>query len=129
MWTKRREKAARELAEIFDSKLFKALCEQVRVDIVKFLTAHGRCDVRTVAAHFPQDASVVSRHLAVLHQAGVVRREKEGRHVFFEVDGPAIVERMEKILGRFRNIVPLCCPRSPGETGGSVSPARSRALR
>ncbi len=61
-----RQKAARELADIFDSKLFKALCEPVRVEIVKFLTAEGRCDVRTVAAHFPQDASVVSRHLALL---------------------------------------------------------------
>ena len=105
-----REKAARELAEIFDSKLFKALCEPVRVEIVKFLTAEGRSDVRTIAAHMPQHASVVSRHLAILHQAGVVQRAKQGRHVFFELDGPAMVERMEKILDRFRNIVPLCCP-------------------
>lgn len=108
---KARERAARDLAEIFDSKLFKALCEPVRIAIVKFLTAAGRCDVRTVAAQFPQDASVVSRHLAVLHQAGVVRREKQGRHVFFEVDGPEMVARMERILDRFRNIMPLCCPR------------------
>ena len=111
MTRKHRAKAARELAEIFDSKLFKALCEPVRVEIVKFLTAAGRCDVQTVAAQFPQDASVVSRHLAVLHQAGVVRRQKEGRHVFFEVDGHEMVDRMERILGRFRNILPLCCPR------------------
>ena len=114
MGTKSREKAARELAEIFDSKLFKALCEPVRVEIVRFLTAEGRCDVRTVAAHFPQDASVVSRHLALLHQAGVVRREKQGRHVFFEVDGPEMVDRMEKIVARFRKIVPLCCPGDDG---------------
>jgi DNA-binding transcriptional ArsR family regulator len=108
---KAREKASHELGEIFDSQLFKALCEPVRIEIVKFLTAQGRCDVRTVAAHFPQDASVVSRHLAVLHQAGVVHREKQGRHVFFEVDGPEMVERMEKIVGRFRTILPRCCPK------------------
>lgn len=107
-----REKAARELAEIFDSKLFKALCEPVRIEIVKFLTAEGRCDVQTVAAQFPQDASVVSRHLAVLHQAGVLRRQKVGRHVFFEVNGQEMVDRMEKILARFRNILPLCCPKA-----------------
>jgi hypothetical protein len=40
----------------------------------------------------------------------VVRREKVGRQVFFEVDGTAVVERLEKILERFRRIVPLCCP-------------------
>lgn len=107
---KAREKAACELGEIFDSKLFKALCEPVRIEIVKFLTAEGRCDVQTVAAQFPQHASVVSRHLAILHQAGVVRRQKVGRHAFFEVDGYEIVDRMERILGRFRNILPLCCP-------------------
>ena len=106
-----RAKAARELAEIFDSKLFKALCEPVRIDIVKFLTAEGRCDVQTVAAQFPQHASVVSRHLGILHQAGVVQRQKIGRHVFFEVDGQEMVDRMERILERFRNILPLCCAR------------------
>jgi DNA-binding transcriptional ArsR family regulator len=107
---KARAKAARELAEILDSKLFKALCEPARVEIVKFLTVEGRSDVTTIAGHFPQHASVVSRHLAVLHGAGVVRRRKEGRHVFFEVDGESIVGRMDRILDRFRKIVPLCCP-------------------
>ena len=106
-----REKAARELTEILDSKLFKALCEPVRVEIVRFLTVEGRSDVSTIAEHFPQHASVVSRHLAVLHDAGVLRRHKDGRHVYFEVDGASMVGRMDKILGRFRRIVPLCCPR------------------
>jgi len=105
-----RIKAARELTSIFDSKLFKALCEPVRVEIMRFLTVEGRSDVCTIAGHFPQDASVVSRHLAVLHGAGIVRRNKEGRHVFFEVDGPGVAGRLEKIVARFRKIVPLCCP-------------------
>jgi DNA-binding transcriptional ArsR family regulator len=105
-----RAKAARELMSIFDSKLFKALCEPVRVEIMRFLTVEGRSDVRTIAAHVPQDASVVSRHLAVLHGAGILRRRKEGRHVFFEVDGPEVAGRLEDIVARFRKIVPLCCP-------------------
>jgi DNA-binding transcriptional ArsR family regulator len=105
-----RARAARGLTELLDSKLFRALCEPVRVEILRTLTAEGRCDVGTIAEHFPQDSSVVSRHLAILHDAGIVRREKEGRHVFFELDGPAMVERMEKILDQFRTIVTLCCP-------------------
>ena len=104
-----RHKAARELAEILDSKLFKALCEPVRVEIVKFLTAEGRSDAGTVAANFSQDASVISRHLAVLHDARVVRREKIGRHVFFELDGSHILAQMEAITERCRNILPTCC--------------------
>ena len=105
-----RERAARELAAIIDSQLLRALCEPVRVEIVKLLTARGRSDVQTIAAQVPQDQSVVSRHLAVLHRAGVVRREKVGRQVFFELDGNSIVARMERMLKQFKAIIPLCCP-------------------
>ena len=97
-----RKRAARELREILDGRLFAALCDPVRVALVEFLTVHGRSDIATIAAAFPQDRSVVSRHLASLHAAGVVRREKIGRQVFFEVDGPAVVARLEEILARFR---------------------------
>lgn len=71
---------------------------------------NGRSDITTIAAGFPQDRSVISRHLLSLHAAGVVRREKVGRQVFFEVDGSAVVVRLEEILERFRRIVPPCCP-------------------
>lgn len=104
-----RRRAARGLAEILDSKLFKALCEPTRIAIVKFLTAKGRSDLGTVAAGFPQDGSVISRHLAILHEAGVVRRQKQGRHVFFELDGRHVLAQMEAITERCRQLAPLCC--------------------
>jgi len=104
-----RERAGRELAEILDSKLFKALCEPARVEIVKFLTVEGRADLGTIAAGFAQDASVISRHLAILHDAGVVRRDKRGRHVFFELDGGNVVGQLERILDHCRKVLPLCC--------------------
>ena len=78
--------------------------------LVAFLTAEGRSDVSTISARFPQHATVISRHLSQLHEAGVVRRSKQGRHVYFEMDGPGMADRMEKILERFRSIVPICCP-------------------
>ena len=105
-----RERAAKGLREILNGRLLVALCEPVRVSLVEFLTVNGRSDIATIAAAFPQDRSVISRHLLTLHAAGVVRREKNGRQVFFEVDGTAVVARLEDILARFRRIVPLCCP-------------------
>jgi DNA-binding transcriptional ArsR family regulator len=106
----RRARAARDLRRIFDESLFRALCEPVRVALVEFLTVHGRSDVATVAAAFPQDRSVISRHLASLCRAGVVRREKVGRHVYFAVDGPGVLARLEEMLARFRRVVSVCCP-------------------
>ena len=105
-----RERAAKQLREILDGRLFGALCDPVRASLVEFLTVNGRSDIATIATAFPQDRSVVSRHLAFLHAAGVLRREKVGRQVFFEVDGLGVVARLEEILARFRRIVPICCP-------------------
>ena len=105
-----RRRTAAELGELLDSKLFKALCEPVRVELVKFLVVNGRATVGTVAENFPQDPSVISRHLSILHEAGVVRREKEGRHVYFELDGASVIGQIEAILERFRTAAPLCCP-------------------
>ena len=105
-----RRTAAQRCAGILDCGLFKALCEPVRIDLVRLLIAHGRSDLSALADELPQDNSVISRHLAVLHRAGVVRREKEGRHVFFELDGPALLARLEAITAQLRSAVPFCCP-------------------
>lgn len=105
-----RRTAAQGCADMLDSDLFKALCEPVRIDLVRLLIANGRSDLSSLAEELPQDTSVISRHLAVLHRAGVVRREKQGRHVFYELDGPGLVERLEALVARLRRVVPFCCP-------------------
>ena len=105
-----RRQAATRCGEILDSELFKALCEPVRIELVRLLIAHGRSDLGALAAELPQDASVISRHLALLHRAGLVRREKRGRHVLYELDGPALLSRVEGIAGELRRAIPFCCP-------------------
>jgi DNA-binding transcriptional ArsR family regulator len=105
-----RRRAAREFDALLETRVFRALCEPVRIEILKRLTLRGRSDIAAISAHVPQDRSVVSRHLAQLHRAGIVRREKVGRNVFFEMDGPAVVAQLEDLLERFRAVVPLCCP-------------------
>ena len=55
----------------------------------------GRADVGEIAKELPQERSVISRHLQVLHDAQIVKATKVGRQVFYEVNGGAIVERLE----------------------------------
>lgn len=106
----KRRRAARRCAASLDSELFKALGEPARVELVRLLIARGPSDLGRLAAQLPQDASVISRHLAVLHRAGLVRRAKSGRHVRFELDGPALLARVEAIAAQLRGAVPYCCP-------------------
>ena len=94
-----------ELASVFDAGLLAALCEPVRVDIVRVLVGKRRADLQTIAGELPQDRSVISRHLALLHRAGVVRREKVGRQVFFELDGATLLDRLEGMVEGCRRIV------------------------
>lgn len=105
-----RESAARDCVRILDARLFRALCEPVRLAIVRRLLARGRSDLGALAAELPQDPSVISRHLSTLHAAGVATRVKEGRHVFYEIDGPEMIRRFEEMLAQLRRAVPLCCP-------------------
>lgn len=115
-----RRKAARELDGILESKVFLALCEPARVEILRLLTLFGRSDVATIASHVPQHRSVISRHLGQLHEAGFLRREQVGRNVFFEMDGPAVVAQLEDVVARFRALVPVCCP-GPSTKKGSAT--------
>lgn len=95
-----------------DGAFFKALCEPPRVAVLKRVMQLGRADITEIAAELPQERSVVSRHLQQLLDAGILRSSKVGRQVFYEVDGPAIVQRLEEILRHTKHLTALCCPGS-----------------
>ncbi len=96
--------------EALDEAFFKALCEPSRVAVFKRVLLLGRADVGEIAKELPQERSVISRHLQVLHDAQIVKATKVGRQVFYEVNGGAIVERLEGLLQRTKGLVSLCCP-------------------
>jgi DNA-binding transcriptional ArsR family regulator len=58
----------------------------------------GRGDIAAVASRLPQERSGVARHLHQLAAAEIVTAEKEGRHVFYQIDAEAVAERLEGIL-------------------------------
>jgi len=101
---------ANELVEAVDSKFFKTLSEPVRVQILKFLMLNGRADIQTIAENMPQDRSVVSRHLNLMQEAGVLTCQKENRHVFYSVNGQPFLEKLVDITEKIRKCVNECCP-------------------
>ena len=99
-----------ELVKNFDSKFFKTLSEPVRLEILKFLMENGRADVGTIAEHMPQDRSVISRHLTLMHEAGILNCEKETRHMYYEVNGTNFIDKLESITSQIRQCIDECCP-------------------
>jgi DNA-binding transcriptional ArsR family regulator len=93
-----RQAAARQCVAVFDTGFFKALCEPARIAVLRELILLGRGDIAAIADRLPQDRSVVARHLRQLAAAQIVRAEKEGRHVFYQIDARGVAERLEGIL-------------------------------
>lgn len=99
-----------ELIDLIDSRFFKALSEPVRVQLLKYLILSGKSDIASIAAAFPQDRSVISRHLQAMLNAGLLRSEKISRHVYYEIDGGTVLEKFERIAAQIRQCLPHCCP-------------------
>ncbi|MFK7931648.1 MAG: ArsR/SmtB family transcription factor [Myxococcota bacterium] len=105
-----REQAAADCLSMMDGDFLKSFAEPARVEIIRVLVLHGRSDVGTIASHLPQDRSVVARHLQNLARSGIVRAESEGRHTFYQLDGPAIQAQLNTIQQLMAHLVPVCCP-------------------
>ena len=108
--THRQIQIAEELVEVLDSKFFKTLSEPVRVQILKFLMLNGRADIGSIAEHMPQDRSVISRHLNLMQEAGILISEKESRHVFYGVNGQRFLEKLTDITQKINKCMKECCP-------------------
>ena len=103
-------KILEELTKNFDLKFFKTMSEPVRLEILKFLMVNGRSDIGTIAEHMPQDRSVISRHLNLLHESGILNSEKETRHIYYEINGTAFIEKLENFTEQVKQCINQCCP-------------------
>ena len=101
-----------KLISSFESKVFKAITEPARAQIIKFLMMNGRSDISTIAEHLPQDRSVISRHLNMMAEAGILIASKETRHMYYSLNGQEFLDQFEKITDAIRKCMAVCCPPS-----------------
>jgi DNA-binding transcriptional ArsR family regulator len=67
------------------AKTFAALGDPTRLELVRRLGAAPRLNVTQLSAGVGVTRQAVSKHLAVLQGAGLVRRERSGRETFYEL--------------------------------------------
>jgi DNA-binding transcriptional ArsR family regulator len=84
---------AAELEEVFTAvaKYFRLLSEPTRLKILHTICSDER-SVSTIVDATGATQTNVSRHLALLHQAGVVSRRKERNAVFYKVADPVFAD-------------------------------------
>jgi DNA-binding transcriptional ArsR family regulator len=98
-----------DVGKLLEPRFFKALCDPNRVALLSRLANCRRpCGVSELVGCCGVDISVVSRHLALLRDAGILESEKRGKEVYYSV-------RCEEVVGTLRRIadaIEACCPRT-----------------
>lgn len=95
---------------VLDTRFLKALTDPARVQLIKKLIQQGTSDVGSIARGLSQDRSVISRHLKTLEQAGITTSRKQGRYVYYDIDGPYVVGKVAAILDALQPMAELCVP-------------------
>jgi DNA-binding transcriptional ArsR family regulator len=71
------------------SDVFNAVAEPKRREILAYLALDERA-VGEIVAHIRLRQPSVSKHLRVLHDVGLVRERRRGRHIFYRTNANAI---------------------------------------
>ena len=80
----------------FRSKIFKALSVTDRLEILDFLRDEEKC-VGDISQHFGIRQSLVSRHLKILRDGGLVKQRREGTRRLYSVTDLRVFELIDSI--------------------------------
>jgi DNA-binding transcriptional ArsR family regulator len=67
-------------------KVFKALANEERIEIIRLLNKHKEMCAQEVEKHFFLEQSTTSHHLNTLRRAGITNARKDGRRVFYSIN-------------------------------------------
>ena len=69
----------------------RALADPTRREILNLLKG-GRLSAGESTEHFPVTAAAVSRHLSVLKEADLIRDQREGKFIYYEMNTSVLEE-------------------------------------
>jgi len=88
----------------FKAKIFKALSDPVRLDILDFLRNGEKC-VCEIVPHVKLIQPVVSRHLKILKDCGIVINRKDGNRRLYSITDLQIFRIIDGITPELVNVL------------------------
>lgn len=86
-------------------KVFKAFCDEKRLNILKLLQSGEKCACRLLE-ELDIGQSTLSHHMRILCDSGVVIARKEGKWSYYSIDEQG-VKKAKMLLNEFTNINPI----------------------
>jgi len=77
--------------------VLRALADETRREILRMLRA-GPQTSGDISAHFASSWPTISRHLAILRQAGLVVSRREGQQIYYELDTSVFQDLIEHLM-------------------------------
>ena len=71
----------------------RALADPIRREILTLLKGR-RLSAGEICEHFPVTAAAISRHLSVLREADLIRDQREGKFIYYELNTSVLEEIM-----------------------------------
>ncbi|MBR4308304.1 MAG: winged helix-turn-helix transcriptional regulator [Oscillospiraceae bacterium] len=71
----------------------RALADPIRREILNLLKK-DRLSAGEIAEHFPVTGASISRHLSVLKEADLIRDDREGKFIYYEINTSVLEETM-----------------------------------
>ena len=71
----------------------KALSDPIRREILQLLKA-GRLSAGEITEKFPVSGAAISKHLSVLKDADLIRDDRQGKFIFYELNTSVLEEVM-----------------------------------
>jgi DNA-binding transcriptional ArsR family regulator len=84
-----------------DQRVFDAIADPTRRAILALLVERPTA-VEAIADRFPMSRPAISKHLRVLHEAGLVRRQAAGRQNLYRAEPEPLGEVMAWVEGLWR---------------------------
>lgn len=94
---------------LFNHVIFKVLSQPIRIEILKVLAVNGPSDIQTISANFCKHRSVISKHLKMMHEAGIVIKTQESRNTIYQVDGMGFLHQLEEVVGNLKSVLVCNC--------------------
>ena len=79
------------------SLTLRALNHKLRRQIVNLIEENEKLVVTQIYVKLRLEQSVASQHLAILRRAGVVKTQRDGKHIYYTLNKPRIQEIMDMV--------------------------------
>ncbi len=84
---------------------FRVLGDATRLSIIRILLDEGEMNVGEIVERIDTSQANISKHLRVLHEAGIVARRPEGTAAYYSVADPSLMPVCSIVCDRLRDQV------------------------